>query len=236
MCWSADVSAIFACIYLFFILFYLWWKPRQYKIYVMFGVLYMSMELLQMLQWLYGDVGTCTSRNRFATYAAWVLVWIQPFYFALVGYMAYQNTTFKRLAIFNFIVFILNFLALVWVSEHNISFGHIQQDAAISSTTCTFEGPNHHLAWRWAGIHIDFVANYQLYAVLCIGSFIFYDWDLMTIPFSWSLTLLITVRFFKISYGELGSYWCFLSVICNFTNLIWCIWFDKAFAEKKKNI
>ena len=181
------------------------------------------MELLQLLQWIYGDVGsistlgTCTDHNRIFTYVSFAYIFVQPLAFSCIGWIHYgsKGTVFPRLTIFLavcFVGFVINFI--VWnKTSTNLHYNYQLVDSTIGNTTCTFVGDNGHLRWMYYGGHPDYHSNNLMYLVLSILVFTFYEKDLFVIPFSWGLTLLITITFFDYSLAEIPSFWCLMSAL-----------------------
>lgn len=237
MCWGSEVSAAFAGLYFIFILFYYYWKPKNYVPYIIFTAFYMIMELFQTFQWIYGDVvnsvttnNTCSRVNRSYTYVAFALIWLQPLMFSVIGYYAYKTKTFFRLMILNIKLLIFMFGVTIYIQFFTTtSLGTI--------VTCTFIGVKHHLAWLFnATFVVDHYVveqgnDYKLYFFMSLVSFINYESDLYAIPLSWLLCLVITFIIGTSSY-EIASFWCMLSVFSTVIIFLYSLYY-KYFREEK---
>lgn len=234
MCWSIEFTTLFIFIYVISIIILFMTKPKKYVCFILFALFYTVMEIFQLLQWLYGDVlhtvqesTQCSLLNRYFTYFAFVLIWLQPLLFSFIGYIAYRSKEFKKLSIITSCLFLFVFLTLVYTTEHNINNGYPLVDSNIGNSTCTFVGQNNHLQWMFKGFFIDYQANNLMYFVLCIIAMSFYNWDLFGVTLSWFLTLVITLSFFNVSKSEIPSFWCFLSVFSNVVNLIYALIYNR---------
>jgi hypothetical protein len=222
MCWSAKVSFIFSVVYACTILWVLYRRNGKWKAHIAFLAIFMIMELFQGLQWLYGDVSsvfpdttTCTLNNRYFTYFAYFLIIVQPLWFAIIG--GYDNQWeggWKRLILVNLAVFLFNMIYQIVITEKGTFYGYLlNQDNIYSFVTCTFIGPNGHLAWVFAGGSNTIFYTWQMYLVLSCIAFIQYKGDIIGMPVAWVVTLIISLVVTPFTYVEIASYWCFLSVI-----------------------
>lgn len=222
MCWNIASTFSFSCLYIITINLYQYYKPRGYEIKIIFCKFFLIMELLQLLQWTFGNVKynlteyhTCSFINTIFTYIAFILIWTQPLLFSYIGYKNYQerNFIFTRLNIINIFTAIIAIGGLLYSdlinNQNDYPFGY----SNYSNTTCTYIGKNNHLVWNFTGFHIDYQVNHMLYFILCVIVFMFYQKDLLSISFSWCITLIITYFGFQVTLVELPSYWCFISVI-----------------------
>lgn len=183
------------------------------------------MELFQTTQWLFGDVSnkynttgpdSCSQMNKYFTYVAFVLIWLQPFLFSLIGYIEMnQRNIFWKFMILNILVFTYSFFNLYYATEINEKVTYAIQDNMIATSTCTDTGPNHHLSWRFKTINVDLQPNNFAYLMLCMTTFLFYSDKLLNIPLGWVTSLLFTKLIFNVSNTEIASSWCLLSVIAN---------------------
>jgi hypothetical protein len=238
MCWSAQVSGIFAAVYFVFIMINTYRKPLNFIYYNMFMGFYFIMEVFQCLQWLYGDViasvttnNTCSGRNLGFTYVAFLLIWLQPILFSVIGHLNYKTRTFRKLRNITIFVLLLKLGIQIYTNVYVTSvIGPI--------ITCTFIGENGHLAWLFNAIYVggSYMSlrgtEYLLYFFLCFIPFALYRQDLWALPLSWLGTLLITVVFFKVSVYEIASYWCFLSVFSTVIIFLYSLYQDPSKLEK----
>jgi hypothetical protein len=222
MCWNIASTFSFSIIYLTAIYIHYSYKRRNYQIFILFNLFFCIMELFQMCQWLFADVtntvfeaGACSKINKLFTYFGFILVWLQPLLFSMIPYLAYKKKVFINLSIINLSVFFLALGGLIYVTEFNKNFGYTLKDATYGSTTCTYIGASHHLAWSFSGFHADYQANHLLYFVLCCIAFSFYKRDLFVILVSWLFSLFLAFFVFSVSLAELPSFWCVLSVLSN---------------------
>ncbi len=222
MCWSARVSFIFSAVYACTILLVLFRKRGKWKANIAFMSLFMIMELFQGVQWTYGDVGShfpdtssCTLNNRYFTYFAYFLVIIQPLLFAVIGAIDYQwDHGWKGLVLVNLVVFLFNMIYQIIITENGVFYGYLlNRDNIYSFVTCTFIGPNGHLAWIFNGGSNSIFYNWQMYLVLSCISFLRFKWDLIGMPIAWVVTLVVSLVTTSFTFVEIASYWCFLSVV-----------------------
>lgn len=242
MCRNIFETSLFSAIYVISIIAHQYFKKKNYKSYITFSAFFFTMEFFQLCQWLFAGVihtviqsATCSTNNKFSTYVAFILIWTQPLLFAFIGYQAEKTngndgSIFKRLCVVYFGVALLAIGGLVYSTEFiksSFPFG----DSNYSNVTCTFIGKNNHLVWNFAGIHVDYQANHLLYAVLCIIAFVFYQSDLLVVPFSWGFTLFAACFIFRVTLSELPAYWCVLSVLSNIF-----IWIYELLVAQNENI
>jgi len=251
MCWGVEVSATFCVIYAAFAVYTYWWKPIQYRAYIMCGTFFFFMELFQLVQWIWGDVVStvenasgCSHRNKWFTFLGYILVWGQPLLFASCGYVGYKNKLFKRITILITIIVVANTLVTVYITLFGISqlgitpqetSGYkIQPNSITGPVSCTFIGPNHHLAWMWRTVHPDMSGNIQTFLVLNVISFMFYKKDMWGISIGWLGTMLFTAIFFNSSWTEFPAFWCYLSVTSNLMGLGYQLLYIKYFKGKEE--
>jgi hypothetical protein len=144
------------------------------------------------------------------------------FYVHRKSEMIGKKKTFLYLSIINFIIFIYAIIGLVYsnaISSTAEDYGYSSiLNSNVGSQTCTFIGKNHHLHWMFRGFHPDYQLNNLMYVILCIITFVNYDWDIFGIPLSWTLTFFITIVCFKTSLAELPAFWCMMSICSIFIN------------------
>jgi hypothetical protein len=219
MCWSTTATAIFASIYFVGIVILILLRQRNWIPYSVMLTYFMSMELYQFSQWSWGDVGFCTSStNRTLTYFSFVLVMAQPTLFSFIGLITYGFFPWLGFFLLNSIGVGVGTGYLVYNSQQPITtatylVNYFMADQNLYNVTCTVVGPNGHLLWYWASGHHDYQMNFWYYIIGCLFCFVAYSRDLWVVPFSWFLTLAISLATLWNSKAELASYWCMLSVI-----------------------
>ena len=188
MCWSIGITAFFSTIYIISIYVYILWKPKNYVQKILFSCFFLVMELYQLSQWLFGDVinystgkqNKCSIINKNFTYFGFILIWLQPILFNVLGHITYRSKEiFKKMYFVNVPLFVIAVISIFIITEFKINSGYSRTDASYGFTTCTFIGKNHHLAWMFAGAHPDYQANHLLYFILCVIPFMFYERDLI---------------------------------------------------------
>lgn len=202
MCWNAPVSIGFCIIHL------LAFRLTSRHSYRLFTVFYAIMEFYQAFQWLFGDVGTCSTRNTLITIIAYGLIWFQPWLYVLIGQAETVELQYaRRLAIMTFFwsMFTL-FLGLFKQPTYylpNSNFGY---------PTCTLVGSHGHLHWIFSPITMIYQPSYYSYVMLIAATMSFYPKQLYPIVQGWSLTLLLSLLY--VGTGpELPAIWCWLSVL-----------------------
>jgi hypothetical protein len=179
------------------------------------------MEVFQMLQWLFGNVGgitetSCTTINKIFTYTAFILIWSQPLLFSIIGIMTSNyKDIFRKLVVLNATVLLYACAVIVYITEYDVQYGYNLAKSSLNNITCTLIGNNHHLAWMFQTGLIDYQANHLLYMVLCLTTFIFYKPSISGIPLGWILTLFLTLLVFETESNEIASTWCLFSVFSN---------------------
>ena len=260
MCWSPVATGIFGSIYIIGAIGILITRPRNYVISLAFLSFYMLMEWFQFIQWIWGDVtvtanetsllSACSAINEGFTYFAWMLIWFQPFLFSVMGIYAHRHApmtgkkkTFVYLSIVNFIVFLYSVISLAFANITSSTVVDYGYGAILNSNvgirTCTFIGRNHHLHWMFRGIHPDYQLNNLMYVILCIISFVHYDWDIFGIPLSWTLTFFVTIICFQTSLAELPAFWCMMSICSLVINFVYMWAYHMATrrsADKKQTV
>lgn len=222
MCWNLPVSISFSVLYTACILFYYAKKPRYWRLYILFSGFYLIMEMFQSLQWIFGDViykdltfgpEKCSFTNKSFTYFAYVLIWLQPLLFSIIGYLQDRNKFLKKIIILNIIVFCYSLVSVFVRLYHTQKY--LIEGSNFAGATCTHVGPTHHLSWRFAVENIDLALNNMTYVILCTFSFLFYREELKNIWKGWVVTLLITKLVLNPHNAEVPSTWCLISVIAN---------------------
>ncbi len=222
MCWSIPVTTTFASIYLLVIIGTLIVRPKKYAGFVLYLSFFFIMETFQLFQWVFGDVVmiasdrlTCSERNRHFTYVGFILIWLQPLLFTVIGFINNRKNkkVFAKLATVYIFFFAAVFIIFLLQDLGTHRYNYELADANIGNKTCTFIGKHHHLAWTFYGGHPDYHPNNLMYVVLCTIPFMFYGKEMYGAWISWLITLLITLVSMKWSFAELPAYWCFLSVI-----------------------
>ncbi|AKI80022.1 hypothetical protein QJ850_gp677 [Acanthamoeba polyphaga mimivirus] len=224
MCWNYQVSLIFSVIYIVTNSYYVIKRPLYWKQYLLFGSFYLTMEVFQTLQWLFGNVysdsmygqSVCNSINVNYTIVAFILIWLQPILFSVIGY---QTTTtnkwfFSVLTVLNCFVFFYG-LKLLYGGFEKPDYYTIS-NSMFGSSTCTNEGETGHLVWRFKPKTLDVFPNHLTYVILCIISFVMYENNATrVIGLGWLLSLIITKLLLAPTLVEIASSWCLLSIIAN---------------------
>ena len=195
----------------------------------MFSGFYLIMELFQVVQWQYGELLNeyhkngpvkCSINNQFYTMIAYVLIWLQPFLFSLIGYYEINRRIFGKLMIFNIMVF-LYAIGILWLGTEMIEKADYSIDHSFfGQSTCTDVGPTHHLSWRIRSYSIDIQPNHFSYLILCMIPFIFYENELFNIAKGWGFALLVTKLLLWPTATEYASSWCFMSIFANLVILL----------------
>lgn len=221
MCWNLSVSLSFSVLYVASIAFYYLKKPRYWNLYVLFCSFYLIMELFQSSQWLFGDVvpsyevfgpKSCSLRNKSFTHVAYMLIWLQPLLFSIIGYLQNRDNIFKKIIVFNLIVFCLSLIGIAGLYHKQ---KYIIENSNFSSNTCTDVGLSNHLSWRFSVGNIDYAFNNMTYLILCIFPFLFYKEELKNIWKGWVATLLLTKLILNPYDTEVPSTWCLVSIFAN---------------------
>jgi len=182
------------------------------------------MELFQSFQWIYGDLinnyeifgpHTCSRINKNYTYVAYILIWLQPLLFSVIGYTELKKKIFIKLIIFNILLFCYALYSIILGTEFNKQKYNIP-NSNFGINTCTDIGISHHLSWRFSVLKIDMALNNLTYLILCIFSFLFYKKELTNIWKGWIMALVITKIILNPYDTEIPSSWCLLSIFANF--------------------
>lgn len=223
MCWNLQVSLTFALLYFLTIILYIVKRPKYWRGYSLFSGFYLVMELFQAAQWLYGDVETtyseygpksCSLINKNFTYVAYVLIWLQPFLYSIIGLIELKKKVFKKLMLFNLIIFLYGIIDLIILRKiYNIKY--MIKDSNFGPDTCTDVGPTHHLTWRFSPSNIDLQLNNLTYLILCGVNFLFYKNELKNIRNGWLFALILTKIILFPTNAEMPSSWCLMSVFAN---------------------
>lgn len=222
MCWNLSISLSFSVLYFTCILFYYFKKPRYWNIYILFCSFYLIMELFQSSQWLFGDVVTnyeiygpsnCSLTNKSFTYVAYILIWLQPLLFSIIGYLQNREKIFKKIIIFYALIFCYSLVSIFVRSYYTQKY--IIENSNFASSTCTEVGPTDHLSWRFSVENIDLALNNMTYLILCIFPFLFYKEELKNIWKGWVATLLLTKIILNPYDTEVPSTWCLISIFGN---------------------
>ena len=235
MCWSPSISLFFSIIYVLFIKYYCFVKPKYWKQYILFSGFYLVMELFQTFQWVFGDVGICNNTNRLFTVVAYILIWLQPILFSVIGLMSKSNRlVFLKLLVINVIVFCYAMTTLTLGTVQKSQFYQIAH-SIYSNDTCTTIGRTNHLVWQFKVSTIDHQPNHLLYLILSATSFIFYrSWRLKSIGLGWIASLIMTIQILDPDTLEMASTWCLFSVSANL--VILSMMFVKIIQRKLKKI
>jgi hypothetical protein len=215
MCWDNRVSLLFSAIFLIINLTYVVIKPHYWKEYFLFGTFYFIMEMFQTLQWLYGDVGTCTQMNAYFTFMAYLLIWLQPLLFSYIGL---RTSRHRRFFVFMTIVNMCVLTTAVYsmYSARCVEVGYDIPNSIFSQRTCTTIGKTGHLVWKYKVGTVDYAPNYLLYLLLCILSFLMYDRiGTQVVGIGWFICLIITKLVLSPQLLEMASSWCLMSIIAN---------------------
>lgn len=202
--------------------YYVYIKKTKYRnIFLVFIGFYGIMELLQFIQWIYGDINICTYRNKFFTkpplglepIIAFILIWLQPLLFSWIGLVSTYNSYYKfgfNLSLLALIFGIFN-MQLSYYTNKSI----IYENTNFGETTCTIIGKYGHLLWKFSVLSLNYHPSYFVYLgiiLLCI--FKYPNVLKFTIGLGWFYTLLISLYLVNNS-PELPSFWCLLSIFAN---------------------
>jgi hypothetical protein len=224
------VSFVFFIVFVItIILLLIFGRGRLKWIYALFLSVFMVMELFQAIQWISGDVGsvfpstaTCTDKNKYFTYVAYFLIQLQLVVFAVVGWLREPTESkWKWITALYSILAFFNMTYLIYNTEHHIDYGYpLNVHSVISYITCTFIGPDHKLAWIFTGGNLTLQFTWHTYLVQSLAVFVQYPKNIAGIPVVWG-GILVGCLIFQVSFIEIASYWCFLSVISTVFVWIW---------------
>ena len=217
MCWNAQISWSFALGHIFTYFYVGYRKPPEKVSFQLFAAFFTIMEMFQALQWTYGDIAEssiyghtqCSVINTGFTIFAYILTWIQPFLFTVIGRLENDNEKFQILARLSFHTFIYAMISLIggfWIkSEYRIPNSNYGQ------STCTELGTHQHLGWKFSPLSIAYHTTYAMYLLLTITIFTIYSKPLqLTVGLGWLLTLLVSI--FQVGLSvDLPAYCCLLS-------------------------
>ncbi len=210
MCWSSEVSALFAAIGFGYTYYVFRVAPPEKtcitdKIVVPF---YTLMEFLQFIQHLYTD--ECSAANYRLTVAAHVLVWAQPFLANLCGFLETdRNKSVFELGMgMSLFAFGVSCVQL-YAGETGSSF-----DSTILNVgkTCTVQG-DRHLAWTFQYATLaGFNANWLLYGIILVFPNFFHSRHPFLRTLHWGVCLVLGMWYVGGVNNETISMWCAFTV------------------------
>uniref|UniRef100_A0A6C0IYL3 Uncharacterized protein n=1 Tax=viral metagenome TaxID=1070528 RepID=A0A6C0IYL3_9ZZZZ len=189
-------------------------KVPEYRAYLLFTGFFMIMELFQASQWWIGDVTVgCTEFNRTMTMMAYLLIWFQPYLFAVIGDRSRLHSVQVRLQYAKKVAHMT-----LWYAMINLFAGMSTRPSYqlprsnFGLETCTTVGPHGHLAWSFAPLTIVYGPTHFVYVILILATISFYPRPLLfTIGVGWIATLFVST--YLVGAGaELPAFWFLLSV------------------------
>ena len=225
MCWNATVSALFLLGHLLAAAVVHRKRPPHHQSCLLFIYFYASMELLQLGQWIYGDVGLCTTKNALFTSIAFLLIWLQPLLFSIIGRLSTSNPYYQFA--FDFSIVTLVTALTNMVLSHVIGRAVNHPGSNFGPQTCTTVGRFGHLNWEFAVLSLNQHPSYFVYLgiiLLCIRKYpAALKW---TFGLGWLCTLAVAAFWTKNS-PETPAFWCLLSVFADIPIVVYCFGTDE---------
>jgi hypothetical protein len=235
MCWNREISGLFTALQ-FLIGAYVWYKKRpRYQAYLFITWFFGSMEGLQFLTWYWieplstmqSGAKTCSTGNKIMTWLSYAHVWAQPIAFGVFSQMlskGAKKSMFVIPIVMSVVTWCISMGALYtgevygWRTVDEFPLHHRDH------SSCSYEGPNHHILWRFA------VSVYDTVPYSIPNT---YAYSLMSLSFLWIRPVHVMVFTCFCFWGlsgiakymmdfslESSAYWCFTTISVAFIILL----------------
>ena len=192
------------------------------------------MEGLQLTQWLVGPSSSslrseCSIPNKLLTLIAYLLIWLQPLLFSLMGAEQRLSDTWVRGDYFLFSTRVS--LVALGAAMLNTFLSWLANTAVTVSGTpsnfgqemCTTVGRYGHLSWSFPIYHLDTQPSYFVYLALIAMCIVQYPKAMKyTMGLGW-FAMLLVATFMVRGSEEIPAFWCLLSVFAGVPILIYVL-------------